>query len=120
MKHLLAIISILGLLAGCQSTKQLQPVSQIKPDTVQEGSLANDKLIADTTNAIRKVAGAPSISHDTQILKFVIQRPVGDVGARSWREIWIVSPHNNPAKYLITFKEAGLSGAKFDIQPMKD
>ncbi|MBY6016763.1 hypothetical protein KUW04_03010 [Halomonas denitrificans] len=53
-----------------------------------------------------------------KILKFVIQQPVGDEGQRTWREVWVVNSEGNPRQFIITFKEAGQSGAEFTIDEM--
>ncbi|UTV98298.1 hypothetical protein KDW99_13615 [Marinomonas rhizomae] len=116
MKYLIALPMILALLAGCQSTGELTSVSQIKPGVAKEGSLANAKLISDATEGLEQLVGesieAPNL------LKFVIQQPVGETGSRSWREMWIVKKQNSQTQYLITFKEAGLGAADFQIEPM--
>jgi hypothetical protein len=106
------------LLSGCQSTEELTPISQIKPGVAKEGSLANAKLISDATAGLEQLVGE-SIE-DSNLLKFVIQQPVGKIGSRSWREMWIVKTQTNQTKYLITFKEAGLGAADFQIDLMSD
>jgi len=116
MKFSLAIILVALFITGCQSSGDLKPVSKIKPSVAEEGSLANEKLIADTTVGLRKVAGGSVIDSNSKILKFVIQQPVGKVGERAWRELWIVDPEGKSLQYIITFKEAGLGAADFEIQ----
>ena len=103
------------LVIGCTTSDELPPVSQIKPTVAAEGSLANEKLISDTTAALVELAKIPE---DSKIIKFVIQQPVGTVGQRAWREMWIVSSDSNPIQFLITFREAGLDAADFKIQQM--
>lgn len=103
------------MLFGCANSNELAPISKIKPAVAKEGSLANEKLIADATAGLIKLAG---IQADAKIIKFVIQQPVGSVGERAWREMWIVSPDGNSMKFIMTFKEAGLNAADFEIQKM--
>jgi hypothetical protein len=111
--------SVMALLAimliGCATTNELPPVSQIKPSVAEEGSLANEKLIGDTIAGLGKFA---SITPDSKILKFVIQQPVGKSSSQAWREMWIVNPEGASARFVITFKEAGLGAANFEIQAM--
>lgn len=106
------------LLAGCQSSSELQPVSRIKPSVASEGTLANEKLAADTTDALRKVLGDQAITSETKILKFVIQQPAGKPGSRAWREMWIVDQQKEGHQFLITFRESGLNAADFEIEQL--
>jgi hypothetical protein len=119
MNFKLAVILCALFFAGCQSSDQLKPISQIKPSAASEGSLANEKLIADTTAGLSKILGESEVNSETKILKFVIQQPVGKPGARAWREMWIVNPKTAIKYLIITFKEAGLDAADFEIRPMQ-
>ena len=104
------LISALFLF-GCATSNELKPISQIKPSVAQEGSLANQKLINDATAGLVQNT---NISKDAKILKFVIQQPVGKVGERAWREMWIVEDK----KFIMTFREVGLNAADFEVQQM--
>jgi hypothetical protein len=114
---LILAISVL-LISGCKATNELEPVSKVKPGVAKEGSLANQKLISDATASLEKIVGDSINDSGTEILKFVIQQPVGEVGSRSWREMWIVKSPNNGIQFLITFKEAGTGTADFEIKQM--
>ncbi len=114
---LILVISVL-LISGCKATSELQPVSKVKPGVAKEGSLANQKLISDVTASLEKIVGDTINNPDTKILKFVIQQPVGEIGSRSWREMWIVKSPKNGAQFLITFKEVGTGAADFEIKQM--
>lgn len=116
MKYMIIFSVIFIFLTGCKSTQELKPVSQISPSTAKEGSLANPKLISDATAGIQKLTDSQIKS--SEILKFVIQQPVGEVGFRSWREMWIVKSQGDDNQFLITFKEAGLDAADFEIKVM--
>ena len=104
--------------AGCQSSDQLKPISKIKPSVANEGSLANEKLIADTTAGLNIILGESEVNSEAKILKFVIQQPVGKPSARAWREMWIVNPKAAGKQFIITFKETGLGAADFEIKPI--
>lgn len=118
MKYVIALSLSFAILTGCKSTEGLAPVSQIKPGVAKEGTLANVKLISDAKAGLEKVVG--TTVNDSELLKFVIQQPVGEVGSRSWREMWIVNKSNESTQFLITFKEVGLGAADFEIQKMND
>jgi len=115
MKSITIVILMSMVLWGCASSNELPPISQIKPSVVEEGSLANEKLIADVTASL---VAAAKIQLDAKIIKFVIQQPVGSPGQRAWREMWIVSPESNPMQFIITFREAGLNAADFEVRKM--
>jgi hypothetical protein len=114
---LILAVSVL-LISGCKSTSELEPVSKIKPGVAKEGSLANQKLISDVTAGLEQIVGDAINNPNTEILKFVIQQPVGEIGSRSWREMWIVKLPNSGAQFLMTFKEAGTGAADFEIKRM--
>ena len=115
MKALPILALSVLMLVGCATSNELPPISQIKPSVAEEGSLANVKLIDDAIAGLGQFA---DISPDAKILKFVIQQPVGKSGSRAWREMWIVNPAGANARFIITFKEAGLGAAGFEIKAM--
>lgn len=80
MKYIIALSFVLALVSGCKSTEKLTPVSQIKPGVAKEGTLANAKLISDAKAGLENVFG--SKIKDSELLKFVIQQPVGEAGSR--------------------------------------
>ncbi|MCE9684632.1 YjgB family protein [Shewanella sp. AS16] len=118
MRYFAALAISLALLTGCQSTQELKPVSQIKPAVAKEGSLANEKLILDATADLQALTGTPIKS--SEVLKFVIQQPVGEVGSRAWREMWVVKTPDGKTQFLLTFKEVGLGAADFEITKMEN
>jgi hypothetical protein len=118
MKSILVLLISFTFLAGCKSTDQLKPISQITPGIAKEGTLANMKLISDATIGLEGILGR-NIG-ESELLKFVIQQPVGQTGSRSWREMWIVKSPESKTEFMITFKEAGLGAAGFEIQQMND
>ncbi|WP_020580864.1 hypothetical protein [Endozoicomonas elysicola] len=113
MKYITVLAIALALLTGCKTTQELKPVSEIKAGFSREGSLANQQLISDATAGLQEITGAPVKSAD--VLKFVIQQPVGDIGSRTWREMWIMKTSDSTTQFLLTFKEAGLDAADFEI-----
>ncbi|MBJ2136135.1 hypothetical protein JEU11_06700 [Paraglaciecola chathamensis] len=117
MKYIIALSLALALISGCKSTEELTPVSQIKPGVAKEGTLANAKLTSDAKAGLEQIVG--SAIHNSELLKFVIQQPVGEVGSRTWREMWIVKTSENTSQYLMTFTESGLGAADFEIKPME-
>jgi len=115
VKFIAIMIMTSMMLFGCASSNELPPISKINPSVAEEGSLANEKLIADARAGLIESA---NIKSDTKIIKFVIQQPMGSAGERAWREMWIVSPESNSMRFIITFRETGLNSADFEIQKM--
>ncbi|MDN5864845.1 MAG: hypothetical protein L0I62_06470 [Gammaproteobacteria bacterium] len=113
------LAALVLVVAGCQTSAELLPISRIQPSIAEQGSLANAKLIADTTAALKKALGSSVINPQTKILKFVIQKPVGEPGSRAWREMWyILNAEKISARFIITFREDGLHAANFEIRQM--
>lgn len=117
-KKVLFLTLLAMTVTACQTSGQLQPVSQVKHGVAKEGSLANTQLTADTTKALESLPSGQNVAHNARIRKFVIQKPVGSPGAREWREMWVVESEGEPKGYLITFRESGMNSADFQIEFM--
>lgn len=116
----LAIFAPLALLlSSCQSGPNgLPPVSSIPPSVAKEGTLANAKLVEDTSNALFDNLVISSTDRlQTRILKFVIQQPVGPAGRKAWREMWILMKDGSAGRrFIVTFSEDGAGSADFKIE----
>ena len=88
-------------------------MSSVRPGVVSEGTLANPVLAQDASLAIRKLMGG-----NKRVIKFVIQRPVGQPGRKAWREMWVYDPEGVKAQFIMTFREDGQGSADFGIQKM--
>lgn len=106
------------LLVSCESTQSgLKPLSQIPPSVAAEGTLANSNLIRDASHTLYEGLKIPVNERAvTRILKFVIQQPVGPVGKKAWREMWIVQRGGNHLSFIVTFTEDGAGSADFVFQ----
>jgi hypothetical protein len=115
MKYTIALSILVLLSAGCSSPNSgdLPPISSIKPGVSREGSLANPALTRDATQAIRKAVGG-----NAKLVKFVIQQPVGPVGRKAWRELWMHDPEGRDQHFIMTFREDGQGSAGFEIEKM--
>lgn len=110
----IAVIFFL-VLSGCQSPGDIEPAPKNRMN-VSEGTLANEKLTSDTNVGLKKILGGSEITPETNILKTVIQQPVGNPGVSVWREMWIITSPGADAKFVITFKETGAGGTVFQIK----
>jgi hypothetical protein len=113
------LILSLACLTGCETTpNELKPLSEVSPSVSREGTLANDVLVNDTTRAIKNILNIGS-EETVEIEKFVIQSPVGEIGNKAWREMWVTSPGGKNSKwFIITFREDGKRSANFEISEM--
>ncbi|MCS4250752.1 MULTISPECIES: hypothetical protein [unclassified Pseudomonas] len=113
IKFIAVIFSL--VLSGCQSSGDIDPAQKNKIN-FSEGTLANEKLTSDTNAGLKKILGGFEITPQTNILKTVIQQPVGSPGVSAWREMWIVDSPGAVEKFVITFNETGAGGTDFQIK----
>jgi len=108
----LALIGAL-FICSCSNPDTLPPLSSVRAGVAKEGSLANTALTRDASLAIRKLTGG-----NKQIIKFVVQQPVGQPGHKAWREVWVYDPERAGIKFIMTFRENGQGSADFEIKRM--
>ena len=77
IKYLILTLTLI-VSSFCYANEKLGPISKIKPGVASQGSLANEKLIADTVEGFKSKLGSDVINEKTEIIKFVIQNPVGN------------------------------------------
>jgi len=112
MKYFIPL-TVSVILVSC-GTQTLSPLSQAPPIVSKEGTLANPVLARDASLALRKIMNG----QNKQVIKFVIQKPVGRTGAKAWREMWIFDPQGQKRNFVMTFQEDGQGSANFSIRPM--
>lgn len=119
------LLAAIVTISGCGSMDErssdagdLAPISSIAPSVTSEGTLANEVLIQDATIALESVLSREILATGVSVIKFVIQQPAGTPESRAWREMWVVDPEGNSRSFIITFSEAGLGAADFQIQDM--
>lgn len=111
-RFLLSAIVAFGL-SACSGSSGLPPLSSVKPDAVQQGTLASKELVEHATASLYKLNGGKK-----PIDKFVIQQPVGKPGKLEWRESWIYDPAGSKRKFILTFEEDGTGAAEYEIGTM--
>jgi hypothetical protein len=114
MKWLFVSPVVALLAASCVSPNngELPPLSSVGRGVAEEGTLANPVLVRDATAAIRKAMKGK----DAEIVKFVVQQPVGAPGRKAWRETWVYDPEGNQKMFIMTFREDGTGSANFEIR----
>ena len=121
----IACVASTLVFASCASSSGngggLRPVSSIPPSVSKEGTIANPKLVEDATNALLSGLHIPESERSTiNLLKFVIQQPVGPSGKKAWREMWIVMKDGKAGgQFILTFQEDGNGSADFRIEGQK-
>ena len=88
----------------------------LPPGTVERGTLAGAKLIEDTkTGVVGKVA-TMGCTEWGDVERYVLVMPTGAVGARQWKERWVVVGCGSHYPVDIEFKEDGNGGAYWTIR----
>jgi len=117
MKSIFSILLSLALtlsITGCgTSGGELPPLSSVRPGVAGEGTLANSALTRDATLALRKHTGG-----NKEIIKFVVQKPVGKPGNKAWRELWVYDMPGAKKQFIMTFREDGQGSANFEVTGM--
>lgn len=86
------------------------------PDgAIREGTLANGKLISDAKVGVATRVAILGCSEPKTIQKFVIAMPEGEVGARHWKEQWVIGGCGNKYPINIEFREDGANAAYWSI-----
>ena len=92
------------------------PAEELPPGVVQKGTLANQKLLADTAIGVRSAAAALGIDRIERAQPYVMQLPQGEPGSRAWTEKWIVFQGPKSAAIDIRFVEDGAGAATWSIE----
>jgi hypothetical protein len=84
----------------------------------KEGTIANAKLVEDATNAFLAKLQIPEGERpNVKIWKFVIQQPVGPIGKKAWRELWVLKKDGKVSQQsIVTFREDGMGSADFQFE----
>jgi hypothetical protein len=118
MKSILRLILAIGLL-GCLSSCVAPSAKSPPPEgTIRAGSLANQKLIRDTTMGAFKALQAKGYDMlgDHHIQPYVVSLPSGQPGSRKWTERWYITVKGQKFPVTIDFKESGTGAADFTIR----
>ena len=100
---------------GAPST-ETDPAEELPPGVIQKGTLANQKLLADTAIGVRSAAGTLGINRIERAQPYVMQLPQGEPGSREWTEKWVVFQGTKSAAIDIRFVEDGAGGATWSIE----
>ncbi|WP_371188916.1 hypothetical protein [Thalassotalea maritima] len=118
MKYGLLLTFAVLLLSGCTTTQDLPPISQIEPSLAEPGTLASKSLIAQASAGIEKITGTTSAN--SELVPFIAQQPVGSLGSRAWREIWVVKTPERAMTFLLTFRESNTDSTNVAISQLKN
>ena len=89
---------------------------QIPAGAIKKGSLSNQKLISDAmVGAAVKVSELGCDTPET-FIPYVSQLPNGQIGSRTWQEIWVVSGCDREYPVTIDFREDGAGAASWTIE----
>ena len=88
------------------------------PDgTIRRGSLANAQLIHDAHDGVFVHTERLGMTKPAKEEMFVVQNPVGHVGAQCWREVWFLTDHKSVmGRFEMLFLEDGQGGATWVVE----
>lgn len=89
--------------------------SNLPNGAIKRGSLANAKLIQDTKLGVVSKVAIMGCKKPESYEPFVLAMPIGKVGARIWKELWIVQGCNSKYPVEIMFSEDGIGAANWSI-----
>jgi hypothetical protein len=116
---LFAIVTgIIIALCSCASTGGGPADQKLPPGAIREGSLANQKLIQDTTAGVfqKLMSKGHDMMGEHKIMPYVMSTPSGSKGARHWTEQWYVQVKKDWIPVMIEFKESGSGNADWSIR----
>lgn len=82
---------------------------------IKRGSLSNAKLINDAKLGVVSKVAQMGCNKPESFNPFVLAMPMGKVGSRVWKELWIVQGCNSKYPVEIIFSEDGLGAANWSI-----
>lgn len=85
------------------------------PEPVQEGTLANQKLIQDAMVGVASWVATKGCEAPERFVPAVLQLPKGEPGSRYWQERWTVTGCGTEYPVVIDFRETGLESAMWTI-----
>lgn len=112
------VTGIIISLCSCGPTTGGPGHQDLPPGAVQVGSLANPKLIKDATVGVfqKLMSKGHDMKGEHQIMPYVMSKPSGPKGSRSWTEQWYVKVGNDWFPVTIDFKESGARNADWSIR----
>ena len=96
---------------------QAAPEAGLPDGTIRKGSLANAKLIHDAHEGVFSHAVRLGMAKPAKEEMFVVQNPVGRVGAQCWREAWFLTDEKSlMGRFVMLFLEDGQGGATWVVE----
>ena len=93
------------------------PDAGLPDGTIRRGSLANAKLIHDTHDGVFMHTVQLGMAKPAKEEMFVVQNPVGRVGAQCWREAWFLTDEKSVmGRFDVLFLEDGQGGATWLVE----
>ncbi len=109
MKHLALLVALSCFSLAAQATT-------LPKGAIRAGSLANPKLIQDAKMGVAAKVATLGCSKPETLEFFVMAMPTGKVGARHWRELWLVGGCGKRYPVALDFNEDGPNAANWSIQ----
>jgi len=104
---------LLLLLSVLPSPAQAQ---QAPKGAIRKGSLSNQKLISDAMLGVAVNVSQRGCETPRNFVPYVSRLPEGEVGSRTWQEIWVVYGCDRQYPVTIDFSENGANSANWTIR----
>jgi len=85
------------------------------PGSVEKGSYANQVLARDALVGVTAKVRSEGCANPERYQPYVMQKPSGSVGARTWSEQWVVQGCGKDYPVTLNFREEGSKGASWRI-----
>jgi hypothetical protein len=105
-----AVLTILAVAPAAHAQSGTGPEGTLRP-----GSLGNAKLIRDTKVGVAQKVALLGCDKPETLEPYVVAMPTGEVGARRWKERWIVGGCGKKYPVNIDFSEDGPNAAHWTI-----
>jgi hypothetical protein len=83
--------------------------------SVEKGSYANQVLARDALIGVTAKVRSEGCSNPERYQPYVMQKPSGSVGSRTWSEQWVVQGCGKDYPVTLDFREEGAKGASWHI-----
>jgi hypothetical protein len=106
----------LAVMTAFAAERAPQSAGTLPKGVVKEGTLANEILIRDATNAAAFKVATLGCDHPDNIKRFyVLSMPEGPSGAMRWKERWIIAGCGREYPVDIVFRQDGLHSATYEV-----
>ena len=114
MKSYFNAVAIFFLTFAC--TNALAASDASLAGTLKQGTLANQQLTHDAMLGVAARVAVLGCDKPENFVPYLVAMPTGEIGARHWKEKWLVKDCGKNYPVDIEFSEDGLGSANYTIR----